>query len=348
MRKLICLLLASLLPLPGNAAFPAEQLPEIHALSAAVMSEDGKLLYEREADRMLPIASTTKLMTALVVIESCALDETVDILPEYCGTEGSSLYLKPGERYTVRELLLGLLLASGNDAAVALACHCAGDIESFSERMNRRAADLGMRNSRFLNPHGLNEAGHCSTSRDLAILMHAAMKNDCFAGLISQEKAEVGGQMIYNHNKLLQRCPDCIGGKTGYTKAAGRCLVSCCERDGFRLVCVTLNDPDDWNDHGKLYDWAYDHYTMHVIDKDSTRFEIPLLGGREAKAVVVPASEQRIILPADSELTVQTTLPFYAFAPVSGGAEAGTLRLLDDGQLLCEISLIYLENYPVE
>ena len=347
MRNLICLLFAAFLPLTSFSAAPTEEPPEIHALSAALMTEDGDLLFEREADRMLPMASTTKLMTALVVIEKCNLDDVVDILPEYCGAEGSSLYLKPGEQYSVRELLLGLLLASGNDAAVSLACFCAGDIDSFSGMMNRRAAELGMRNSRFLNPHGLNEAGHCSTARDLATLMHAAMKNDCFSELISQGKAVIGNQTIYNHNKLLQRCPGCIGGKTGYTQVAGRCLVSCCERDGLRLVCVTLNDPDDWNDHARLYDWAYERFTMLLINSDSTRFEVPLLGGIDAKAVAVPAVEQKLLLPTDCEPIIQTTLPFYVFAPASAGAEVGLMRLMADGQLLCEIPLMISEEYPI-
>lgn len=347
MRNLICLLLSSLIFVSNITPELSEQLPEIRALSAVVMAETGEILYEREPDRMLPMASTTKLMTALVVIESCPLDAMVDILPEYCGVEGSSLYLKPGERYTVRELLQGLLLASGNDAAVALACFCAGSIDAFSERMNQCAAELGMRNSHFLNPHGLNEAGHCSTARDLGILMLAAMKNDSFSELISREKAIVGGQTVLNHNKLLQRYPGCIGGKTGYTKVAGRCLVSCCKKDDLRLVCVTLNDPDDWNDHAMLYDWAYEHFSMFVINRENTRYEIPLLGGMADKAIVVPLEEHRILLPRTSEPIVETKLPFYAFSPVSEGFEAGFLRVLLNNRLICEIPLIFIDDYPI-
>ena len=346
MRNLICSLLSTLIFVSNNTV-PSEQPPEIRALSAVVMAESGELLFEREPDRMLPMASTTKLMTALVVIESCSLDSIVDILPEYCGMEGSSLYLKPGERYTVRELLQGLLLASGNDAAIALACFCAGNIEDFSARMNQRAAELGMRNSHFLNPHGLNEAGHCSTARDLALLMFAAMENDSFAELISREKTVFGGHTILNHNKLLQRYPGCIGGKTGYTKVAGRCLVSCCEKNDLRLVCVTLNDPDDWNDHARLYDWAYEHYKVRVISRDNFLFEIPLLGGSAETATVVPAVEKKLLLPSESDPIVQTTLPFYVFAPVAVGSAAGLIRVLLDDQILCEVPLIFSENYPI-
>ena len=347
MRNLIALFLAAIVPFPTISASSVSDPPEIHALSSVLMAEDGEFLYERESDRMLPIASTTKLMTALVVIENCDPEETVDIQPEYCGVEGSSLYLRPGERYTVRELLLGLLLASGNDAAIALACHCAGDADAFCGMMNRRAKELGMRGSHFTNPHGLNEAGHYSTARDLAILMLAAMNNDQLSDLMARDRAVVGAQTLINHNKLLQRCPGCVGGKTGYTEVAGRCLVSCVERDGLRLVCVTLNDLDDWNDHVCLYDWAYANYRMLVVNENNTRFEIPLLGGAMATASAVPASERKLLLPAAYDPEWSTELPFFVFAPVSKDSSAGRLFLLADGKTLCEIPLIFAEDYPI-
>lgn len=312
------------------------------------MAGDGEVLFEQESDRMLPIASTTKIMTALVVIENCELDERVEIQPAWCGIEGSSIYLKPGDRYTVRELLLGLLLASGNDAATALACHCAGDIEAFSELMNRRAKELGMASSHFTNPHGLNEAGHYSTAHDLAMLMLEAMKNENFSELIGMEKAQLGNETIVNHNKLLYRYPGCIGGKTGYTEVAGRCLVSCVEKENLRLVCVTLNDPDDWNDHAKLYDWGYSHFMMCVVNADNTRLEIPLLGGRVSAAVAVPATEVKTVLPRDSEAFFKAELPFFTFAPVSRGAAAGQLLLQDGEGILADIPLVYCEDYPIQ
>lgn len=347
LKNLITILLAMLLPVSASAYAEAGDVPELHALSAVLLAEDGTVLYEQDAGRLLPIASTTKLMTALVVLENCELEETVEILPEYCGVEGSSMYLKPGERYTVRELLTGLLLASGNDAAVALACHCAGDLASFSELMNRRAAELGMQNSHFLNPHGLSEPNHYSTAHDLALLMLKAMQNRSFADLIGMEKAVVGGQTLLNHNKLLYRYPGCIGGKTGYTELAGRCLVSCAERDGLRLVCVTLKDPDDWNDHALLYDWGFSHFTMRMISAENTRYEIPLLCGEETLAAAVPAEERKLLLPRDADAVLRTELPFYVFAPVSRGSEAGRLTLFVDGEPVGEIPLIYDGDYPI-
>lgn len=256
MRKLCyaLLLTAVLLPLPCAAA---EEEPAISAVSAVVMDGRGELLYAREADEPQLIASTTKLMTALVTILRCDPDECVQIESTDCAVDGSSMYLIPGESYTVRELLTGLLLASGNDAALALSRYVAGDVDSFAALMNRCAAALGMKGSHFVNPHGLNAEGHYATARDLAVLMHACMECPLFRDLSALPSAVVKEQSYQNHNKLLTLCPGCVAGKTGYTQLAGRCLVSCTERDGRRFVCVTLNDPHDWEDHCALYDWAF-------------------------------------------------------------------------------------------
>lgn len=348
LRNLISLLLAAVFPFSVFTFADAKDYPEVHAISAVLMTDDGEILYEREADRMLPIASTTKLMTALVVIENCDMNESVEILPEYCGVEGSSMYLRAGDRYTVRELLTGLLLVSGNDAALALAGHCSGDAASFAELMNRRAKELGMLNSHFMNPHGLNEAGHYSTARDLALLMREAMRNEEFSKLIAVQKAVVGDQTLYNHNKLLYRYEGCTGGKTGYTEIAGRCLVSCAERENMRLVCVTLNDPDDWNDHAKLYDWGFSQFMTLFLNEENTRYDIPLLGGIVSSAVAVPAEEIKLLVPRDSETQIEPKLPFYVFAPVSAGAEAGLLRVRSGDRMIAEIPLIFSEEYPIQ
>lgn len=348
LKALIAALLAAALPLAAPAAAEKAEAPAVSALSAILTTESGDVLFARDADRLLPIASTTKLMTALVVLDHCRPEDSIEILQEYCGVEGSSMYLRPGERYTVRELLTGLLLASGNDAALALAGHCAGSTAAFSALMNEKAAALGMENSHFLNPHGLNEAAHYSTARDLAALMGAVMRNDTLAELIALPSAAVGGQTIYNHNKLLSRYPGCIGGKTGYTQAAGRCLVSCAEREGTRLICVTLNDPDDWNSHMALYDWGFSRVETRVFNAENTRFELPLLGGRQRSALAVPAVEERLLVTAGSELRLRPRLPFYVFAPVSAGAAAGTLEIWEGERLLLELQLIYAAEYPIK
>ena len=248
MRKLTGILLS--LALVSAFAVPAHAEPGVSAKSAILMHADsGRVLYEKNADEHMLIASTTKIMTAIVVLEHCALDELVEADERSAGIEGSSMYLKAGESYTVEDLLYGLMLASGNDAASALALHVADSLEDFAALMNEKAAALGMTESSFKNPHGLDEEGHYSTARDMAKLAAYCMENPDFARIAGAVSHTVGEQTYVNHNRLLREYDGCLGLKTGYTMAAGRTLVTCAERDGARYVCVTLNDPDDWDDH---------------------------------------------------------------------------------------------------
>lgn len=348
MRALIASFLLFLLPVSGVSADDHALPPSIQAKSAVLLAEGGELIYEKDAELMLPIASTTKIMTALVALDRCNAEDIVEIRADCCGIEGSSMYLKSGDRISVRDLLTGLLLVSGNDAACALAVYCAGSIEAFSALMNEKAAELGMSDTHFTNPHGLSEAGHYSTAYDLALLMLAAMREDVFAEIIGTKSAKIGDQILLNHNKLLSLCPGCLGGKTGYTSLAGRCLVSCAERNGARLVCVTLCDPDDWNDHIKLYDWAFSAFRTLSVDPASFRCAVPLFGGSDPYAYAVPAGNQQILLPSDSIVEWETELPFYAFAPVRWGVRAGALRLYVNGEFYDEFPLFYEDDYPID
>ena len=225
--------------------------------SAAVLmdADTGQVLYDHNGSRRMLIASTTKIMTALVVLERASPGEEVTVRQEHM-TEGSSMYLKPGERVTVEELLYGLMLCSGNDAALAVT-DCMGGLAPFVERMNEKAAELGMEHTCFANPNGLDDDNHYSTAEDMARLAAAAMEEPVLRRIASTKTARVGGRTMTNHNKLLSRVEGCVGLKTGYTRAAGRTLVSCAERDGVRLVAVTLQDGDDWNDHAALYDRGF-------------------------------------------------------------------------------------------
>lgn len=237
----------------------AEQVPSISARSAIVYDCTGQsVLYERAADTRSLIASTTKIMTALVVAEHCDLSETVQIPTEAVGVEGSSLYLKAGEVLTVQELLYGLMLQSGNDAAVALAIHCSQSVEGFAARMNEKARELKLTGTHFDNPNGLDDENNYSTARDLALLTFHALENPIFSEVVCTKTVTIsGGRQLTNHNKLLWRYDGCIGVKTGYTMAAGRILVSAAERGGRRLIVVTIGAPDDWNDHAKLLDYGF-------------------------------------------------------------------------------------------
>ena len=218
-------------------------------------------------------------MTALTVLrEGGDLDRSFTIPPEACGIEGTSIYLQPGETLTVRDLLYALLLSSANDAATALALCCSGSIPAFADRMNRIAEQLGLENTHFVNPHGLDHPEHYSTARDLALIAAAAFEDVNFREIVSTRRylipAPDGGRRILtNHNKLLSRYSDCVGVKTGFTKKSGRCLVSAAERDGVLLISVTLNDPNDWNDHTLLLDYGFSLYGKPSDTKDINKDE---------------------------------------------------------------------------
>ena len=229
---------------------------EVSATAAVLMDADmGQVLYEKTGDRQMLIASTTKIMTALVVLEHAAPDDVITVTPDHMA-EGSSMYLRAGETLRVEELLYGLLLCSGNDAALALT-ECAGGLVPFVALMNEKASALGMAHTSFANPNGLDADGHYSTARDMAVLAAAAVENPTFRRICSSRSVTIGQRTMENHNRLLRQVEGCVGLKTGYTQAAGRTLVSCTERDGCRLVAVTLQDGNDWADHAALYDYGF-------------------------------------------------------------------------------------------
>lgn len=338
-KRIAAALLAVTLLTVVSPAASAEDAPGVSAASAIVMHSGGEVVYEKNADEKSLIASTTKIMTALVTLENAGLEEKV-LIPEECAlVEGSSMYLRPGEQYSVRDLLTGLMLASGNDAATALALHIAGSEEAFAALMNQKAEELGLNSSHFVNPHGLNAEGHYSTARDLARLMDVCMRDERFAALAGMESATVRDQTYVNHNRLLSLCPGCIGGKTGYTMLAGRCLVSCCEREGTRFICVTLSDPDDWDDHMALYDWAFSTYADREVT-EGVRCQIPVVSGT-ARTVEARPEPLSLFLPKAAELRLEIERPFFVFAPVTEGERAGSVRVLRDGELIAETELLY-------
>ena len=229
---------------------------EVSAAAAVLMDADScSLLYDTNGEKRMLIASTTKLMTALVALEQGGLQQEITVTGGHMA-EGSSMYLRPGEKLTLETLLYGLLLSSGNDAALAVT-ECMGGAVPFVARMNEKAAELGMENTHFANPNGLDDEAHYSTAEDMAKLAAAAMDDPVLRRVASTRTARIGGRTLTNHNKLLSRMEGCVGLKTGYTRAAGRTLVSCAERDGVRLVAVTLQDGDDWNDHASLYEQGF-------------------------------------------------------------------------------------------
>ena len=241
---------------------------QLSAAAAILMDADsGEILFEKDAGRRMRIASTTKIMTALVALERANLTDTITVTADHM-VEGSSMYLKPGETVTVEELLYGLMLCSGNDAALALA-DCCGGLDAFVQAMNDKAAALGMKDTSFANPNGLDDENHYSTARDMAVLAVYAAEDPTFRRICSTKTATVGGRSMTNHNKLLRQIEGCIGMKTGYTKAAGRTLVSCAERQSRRLVAVTLCDGNDWADHKTLYEMGFAAYETKNTEEAS-------------------------------------------------------------------------------
>jgi D-alanyl-D-alanine carboxypeptidase len=256
------------------------------------------------------------------------------------------MYLQPGQELTVRELLYGLLLASGNDAAVALACVTAGDVESFAALMNDKAQALGCENSHFVNPNGLDDEGHYASARDLATITQAALAYDSFVEIVSTEAKTVGEQTYTNHNRLLGQCPGVFGVKTGYTEAAGRSLVTCCERDGITLICVTLSDPDDWADHTALYDWAYGLYTRQEVLSADSQWEISVIGGERDTVTVAPEQGLTLSCRTGQEVQVELRLPSFVYAEVTAGQEAGTATVFIDGKQADSVRLVYTRTVP--
>ena len=236
--------------------------------------ESGRILHALNQDVMRPMASTTKVVTCITVIENYSLDKVIEIKSEWTGIEGSSIYLKEGECFTVEELLYGLMLRSGNDCAVALACALAGSIDAFVEKMNELAIKAGAVNSSFKNPHGLDCDGHYTTAYDLALITRYAMGNDIFRKIVSTKRITIGSgestRVLHNKNKLLSNYEYGTGVKTGYTKKAGRCLVSSSSKNDFDLVCVVLNCGPMFERSEELMNKVYEKYSRQKIaSKDS-------------------------------------------------------------------------------
>ncbi|MBM7542482.1 D-alanyl-D-alanine carboxypeptidase family protein [Amphibacillus cookii] len=246
--------------------------PFVSAEQAVLLDQaTGEILYQKNTEEPQLIASITKIMTALIAIEYSELDEYVKVSNDAVLTEGSSIYLIENERILLKDLVYGLMLRSGNDAAVAIAEHVGESLDGFVFLMNEKAKWLGMNDTSFANPHGLDADNHYSTAKDMAILMRYAMGNELFAEITGAKSFQSENRTYAwgNKNKLLTTYyPPTIGGKTGYTKAAGRTLVSVAEKEGKQLIVVTINDPDDWQDHMRLYEWGFEQ----IEDQASSTF----------------------------------------------------------------------------
>ncbi|MBE6668080.1 MAG: D-alanyl-D-alanine carboxypeptidase [Ruminococcaceae bacterium] len=317
-------------------------VPLVSAKSAILINaEDGSVYYEKNPDERLGMASTTKLMTALVVSERLDPDKAVTVPKEAVGIEGSSIYLTEGERITVRELLYALLLSSANDAAVALALECADSIEGFCALMNEKADKMGLVNTNFTNPHGLFDENHYTTARELATVGRHALNNELIAEIVATKKAtvshdgEADARLLVNHNKLLGKYDGAIGMKTGFTKKTGRTLVSAARRDGLTLIAVTLDAPDDWRDHKAMLDYGFEHYEKRVFYKAGEySADIPLSDGYIRSVKVINTLPLALTVRKDcKDFSVRVEgYSRFLTAPVKAGEPFGQVVITADGK----------------
>lgn len=302
----------------------------------------GRELFVRNPDERSLIASTTKIMTALIVCEQCNVLDRMRIPKEAVGIEGSSMYLKEGEVLTLQELLYGLMLSSGNDAAVALAIYCGGTVEGFAELMNDKARNLGLTGTHFENPNGLDSPGHYSTARDLAKLAAYAMKNPIFYKTVSAKSVRIGERCLTNHNKLLWKLEGADGVKTGFTKAAGRILVSSATRQGRRIIGVTIDAPDDWNDHCQLLNEGFVRYQNRKIVQAGQHVSVlEVLGGDARRIEVLAAEDFSYALAAEECPQLVLPGPGFVYAPAVEGAEAGFAYVLINGTVIGKVPVVY-------
>ena len=325
-------------------------VPKISAASAVLMDADtGRVLYEKDSRTHRLIASTTKLMTALVALESGhGLEEVVTVAPEWAGVEGSSIYLRSGEEITLEALLYGLLLRSGNDAALAIAGHCGGTVEEFVAQMNQKAQELGMTDSSFANPNGLNAEGHYSSAYDMALLARACLEQEELAKIVSTKSITLGTRTFTNHNKLLWRYEGCIGMKTGYTEKAGRTLVSAARRDGMTLICVTLNAPSDWADHTALFDYGFANYEARQLTQAGEPAGRILVSGGLLPVCTIQTAEDltAALLPEETVEVRYELTEAVLTAPVLPGAQVGEAACYVNHQELARIPLVTGESIP--
>lgn len=331
MKPVFSLILTTLILLMNS--YNIEAISVSAECACVIDAATGRVIYNKNMEKQHTMASTTKIMTALVALENSKLNDVVTVSQNAAGEEGTSLYLKAGQKATMEDLLYGLMLQSGNDAAIAIAEGVSGTVADFASIMNKKAQEIGAANSSFKNPNGLDEEGHYTTAYDLAKITQEAMKNEKFCEIVSTKSKLIlnGTQTVSNHNKMLRMYDGCTGVKTGFTKKSGRCLVTSAEKNGVKVIAVTLNAPNDWNDHRVMLDYAFDTTTCYrVIAAGMTVNTVPVVNGT-SKSVEVSAQEDYTITENKNEkfknITVKCNIPTQVTAPVTEGEVIGDLTV---------------------
>ena len=365
-HKLIALLLSALMLLPtraqavsttpeyltAEAALPTVSLDiSTSAGSAVLLDASGqtvRTLWEQNADKRRGPASTTKIMTALIAAERMPLSAKITVTKEAVGVEGSSVYLTEGEVFTLEELLCCTLLESANDAAVAVAIAVGGSIEDFAAMMNEKCAELGLVDTHFTNPHGLDDDEHYTTARELGIIAAAALENEALRKIFSTYKMTVaapdgGVRLLINHNRLLRSIEGCIGVKTGYTKSNGRCLVSAAERYGLRLIAVTLDDGNDWHDHTLMLEAGFEAYERVELCEytNITLPEVDVTDGEQSRIRTTVTDSVFVTLPkSGAKIECRIDSISSLLAPVSRGQGVGEVIFTCSGKEIARVPLV--------
>lgn len=328
----------------------ADNSISLSAASAVLMDKDsGRVLYEKNAHKKMSMASTTKIMTAILALEKGRLDDMVKTSTKAAHVEGSSIWLEEGEKLRLEDMIYGLMLSSGNDAAIAIAEHISGSEEKFAELMTQKAHEIGAVDTSFKNSSGLDAEGHYTTAYDLALITSYALKNEKFAEIVKTKRKTIPweghqwNRTLMNHNKLLNMYEGCDGVKTGYTKKTGRCLVSSATRDHWQLIAVTLNAPNDWEDHKKLLDYGFNNYKLtKVIEEGEYMKTLPITGGIVDRISLVAAStfEYPIKEGEKHKFDITYDVPDKAEAPISYKQQIGRINISFEGKPCGSLPLV--------
>lgn len=342
-NNVMLLLVVLLLILTFNFCFVSKKTyAESSSSEIVIETSSNRILHEKNANNKMFMASTTKILTAITVIENCNLNDVITVTKDTTGIEGSSIYLEEGEKLTVKDLLYGLMLRSGNDCAETLAVHCSNDIESFAKLMNKTAQNIGAINSNFVNPHGLHDDNHYTTAHDLALISSYAMKNDDFREIVSTKVVDITSnkegkfRRLVNKNKMLKEFEGSTGIKTGYTKKAGRCLVSSCIRNGMELICVVLNCPPMFERSKVLLSQCFEKYRLYDVIKNENIFDfIPIENSNTLCGLTLKSDVSYPLTEYEYEnLKIECDYPKILRKPVKKDQEIGLVKFYCENNLL--------------
>lgn len=348
---LIIMIVASLI-LPHEKVYGEDINADVLSARSLALYDPQRevFLLKKNENARLGMASTTKIMTALIALESLPCDRLIAADKDSVGIEGSSIYLAEGEILTAEDLIYALMLSSANDAALVLAKEIAGSAEAFSDRMNEYALQLGLSDTHFSNPHGLDSQDHYTSAHDLAIITAKALKNEKFREIVSTKRKTVESsdrtRTLVNHNKLLSSYEGCIGIKTGYTKSTGRSLVSAANRDGYELIAVTIDAPDDWRDHRAMLDFGFSKYeAITLATENEYSYTLPIIGSDKSNIKITNSESALLILEKGSEnIKAEVMLDRYLVAPITKGERVGHVIFKNGTNVIYDLPLVATED----